>query len=130
MIILLLVVVILVLIYFFKKPKIRFKPYSIKGYSDLKVDNYGFTKGGIPKIIIKTSWHKREKMPEQLIDAIKSSISMNPEYNIYYFDNDEVDLFMKEFSQQVEFKNVYEFYKTLVPGAFKADFFRDHLTNG
>jgi len=116
-------VLIIILVLFRKslyKPTINLKKYDIDGYNELKnytVTNY--TEGGIPKIIIKTSWHKRENIPIQIIDCLEATKNLNPDYNVYYFDDDEVIQFMKEFSEEA-----YQMYMKLVPGAFKADFFR------
>lgn len=104
--------------------KIKFISIDIKGYSDLKKDLINsFTKGGIPKIIIKTSWHKRDKFPEIINDVLKKTEERNPGYQIYYFDDDEVDQFMREFGNYNDL-DVYSCYRKLVPGAFKADLFR------
>lgn len=104
--------------------------YSIKGYNDL-VNNkdflYNCTEGGIPKIIIKTSWQTRDNFPLQMIESLDKTIGLNPEWSIFYFDDDEVDNFMKDFSNEYSisiYNNIYSLYKKLIPGAFKADLFR------
>jgi hypothetical protein len=98
---------------------IKYTNYSIKGYSDLQQDTWSFTPNGIPKIIIKTSWHTRSKMPVQIIEVLEQTRLLNPEYQVYYFDNSESDQFMKDYSPQV-----YLNYLKIIPGAFKADLFR------
>jgi mannosyltransferase OCH1-like enzyme len=123
MIYLIIAAVILILFIYFKSPmKVITTNYYIKGYRHLKqkeLFEYTTTPGGIPKIIIKTSWHKRHSMPIQMIDALETTKRLNPDYELYYFDDDEVIEFMREYSD-----NALELYNKLVPGAFKADFFR------
>ena len=95
--------------------------YTYKGYNSLLKD-YSFinyTPGGIPKIIIKTSWHTRDNFPSELTLTLNNTILLNPDYNLYYFDDDEVLEFMKSYS-----KRAYKAYKKLIPGAYKADLFR------
>ena len=95
--------------------------YIYKGYRDLLKDyeSVKYTTGGIPKIIIKTSWQTRKEFPRELNTVLNNTIIMNPGYNLYYFDNDEVEEFMKSYSMRA-----YNAYNKLVPGAFKADLFR------
>ena len=52
-------------------------------------------------------------------DVLKSTIELNPGYTLYYFDNNDCEKFMKEYSNRA-----YRAYKKLIPGAFKADLFR------
>lgn len=97
---------------------------TYKGYKDLLKDykNVKYTEGGIPKIIFKTSWQKRDEFPTVLNDVLNNTIVMNPEYQVYYFvndDDDEVGEFMKAYSERA-----YKAYKKLKPGAYKADLFR------
>ena len=101
-----------------KKSKVK---YIYKGYNNLLKDynTVKYTSGGIPKIIFKTSWQKREEFNGELITVLNDTIIINPDYNLYYFDNDEVDTFMKSYS-----KRAYDAYNKIVPGAFKADLFR------
>ena len=114
-----LILVLVLVILFFKPPnKVVYQPYNIKGYLDLKQDkNTFYTTGGITKIIIKTSWHKRDSFPLPMIDALEQTKQLNQDYELYYFDNDEVDQFMKDIE-------LYDVYDQIVPGAFKADLFR------
>ena len=116
---LIILIIFLVIIFNYKK-KIEYSKYSVKGYSDLKNDSStSLTPGGIPKIIIKTSWQTRDHMPVQMINALKRTRSLNPDYQLYYFDNLECDEFMKDYSPRV-----FEAYNKVIPGAFKADLFR------
>jgi mannosyltransferase OCH1-like enzyme len=121
-IIIILSVFIIILLYNLNKKKCEhFDDGSYKGYGDLLKDykNAKYTEGGIPKIIFKTSWQKRNELPEAIHDVLKTTIILNPEYQLYYFDNDEVGEFMKAYSERA-----YNAYKKLKPGAYKADLFR------
>jgi len=95
--------------------------FSLPGYYQLLHNNtnYKYTPGGIPKIIIKTSWQKINELPREVQGALKKTISLNPDYTLYYFDNDDVESFMKDFSLEA-----YNAYKSLIPGAYRADLFR------
>ena len=96
--------------------------YFIKNYSRFKLDSLGgwtLTPGGIPKIIIKTSWQNIDKMPKQMIDALNKTKTTSPDYQLYYFDNTDVIEFMKDYSPRA-----FAAYNKIIPGAFKADLFR------
>ena len=97
---------------------------KLKGYTNLINDqsNWNYTPGGIPKIIIKTGRFKRDSFPDTIKDIFLDLMNQNPEYQLYYFDNDECDQFMKDYSN-----DVFKCYDKLIPGAFKADFFRVSL---
>lgn len=116
-------VFIIILVYNLNKKKCEhFDDGSMyKGYTDLLKDykNTKYTTGGIPKIIFKTSWQKRNELPEAIHDVLKTTMILNPEYQLYYFDDDDVVEFMKAYSERA-----YNAYKKLKPGAFKADLFR------
>ena len=120
---LIILILILILILFFLRFK-KVKPiiytyYYIKNYNDLLNDSIMYTAGGIPKIIIKTSWHYINHIPIQMKEALEISKNLNPEYQQYYFNDDDVIRFMKDYSE-----DVFKCYKKLIPGAFKADLFR------
>jgi mannosyltransferase OCH1-like enzyme len=147
MMIVLLIFLLIVLFIICKKERltnVKYKSYNIAGYNELKnKKKYSYTPGGIPKIIIKTSWQTRDKFPLQMINSLKANQKINPDYNIYYFDDNQVLKFMKDFSDLYsneigneignKFGNeigneidniIYNCYNKLVPGAFKADLFR------
>ena len=125
-IIIIISIFIIILVYNYNKKRQTFydSKGTYKGYKDLLKDykNVKYTEGGIPKIIFKTSWQKRDEFPTVLNDVLNNTIVMNPEYQVYYFvndDNDEVGEFMKAYSERA-----YKAYKKLKPGAYKADLFR------
>ena len=94
---------------------------KIKTYSNLIKDYSSIPKtpGGIPKLIIKTSWQKLNNLPSQVEDVLNITIRLNPDYRVYYFDDDDVNNFMKSYGSKE-----YSAYNKLVPGAYKADLFR------
>ena len=98
------IIFILILLFVYllpRKKKTVYRSYMVKGYIDLQNErSFDVTSGGITKIIIKTSWHKRSSMPLQMIKALEKTKQLNPGYTVYYFDNDEVDEFMKDFSNE------------------------------
>jgi hypothetical protein len=90
-------------------------------YQDLikEYESIPKTSGGIPKLIIKTSWQKLNKLSSQVEDVLNITLRLNPDYRVYYFDDDDCDKFMKSYGSKE-----YSAYNKLVPGAFKADLFR------
>jgi hypothetical protein len=77
------------------------------------------TPGGIPKIIYKTSWQKKDEMPKEIINVLEITKQLNPGYQLKYFDDTDVLQFMKEYSDEA-----FVAYNKLIPGAYKADLFR------
>jgi len=108
------IIVILIIFYYYSK-----KP--LKGYDDLLNDYkyFKYTSGGIPKIIIKKSWQMQDNFPPILTSTLNDIIKLNPEYNLYYFDDIDSAKFMKSYSQRA-----YNAYNKLIPEAYKADLFR------
>jgi len=104
----------------FKNRKTKVK-YTYKGYKSLlkSYSNIKYTTAGIPKIIFKTSWQKRSNFPSELTMTLNNTIIMNPDYNLYYFDDNEVIDFMESYSSRA-----YKAYMKIIPGAYKADLFR------
>jgi mannosyltransferase OCH1-like enzyme len=94
----------------------------LKTYDDLlntDLSKIERTPGGIPKLIFKTSWQTIDKFPKEMEDALEHTIVLNPKYQVYYFDDRDVHIFMKNFGP-----SEYAAYTKLIPGAFKADLFR------
>jgi Glycosyltransferase sugar-binding region containing DXD motif len=116
--IVLLVFLVVIVFIFIQRDIVRTTSYNVPGYKEL-TDAVKFTEGGIPKIIIKSSWQKRDAFPIQMKQALERIRLQNPEYSLYYFDDDEVDAFMKNFSA-----DAYYCYNKLKPSAFKSDLFR------
>jgi len=94
---------------------------KIKTYQDLikEYESIPKTSGGIPKLIIKTSWQKLNNLSYQVKDVLNIILRLNPDYRVYYFDDDDCDNFMKSYGLKE-----YLAYNKLVPGAYKADLFR------
>ena len=97
--------------------------YTIKGYYDLLLDvsngtiKYNFK--GIPKIIFKSSFHTRNEMHEEIINVLEITKKLNPDYEIYYFDDTEAEQSIKDISNRL-----HRAYKNIIPSAFKSDFWR------
>ena len=95
-----------------------YSKYCIKGYTDLLSDKIIFDKK-IPKIIFKTSWHTRDNMHCSIKYALEITKNLNPNHEIYYFDNQEVEQFMKDYSEKA-----YSAWLKIKPSAFKCDLWR------
>ena len=91
--------------------------YQIKGYSDLLKETNNVTPSGIPKIIFKTSPFKIESMNIEIIRTLSNLKRLNPDYSIYYFDDHDIERSLKDLGY-------LEIYLKLIPGAFRADFWR------
>jgi len=97
--------------------------YNIKGYSDLLLDvsngTIKYNSKGIPKIIFKSSFHIRNEMHEEIINVLEITKNLNPDYEIYYFDDTEAEQSIKDISNRL-----HRAYKSIIPSAFKSDFWR------
>lgn len=71
----------------------------------------------IPKIIFQT-W-KTKKISSDLAFLINSWKKNNPNFEYRFFDDKECEVFLKSFN-----KRIFESYKKIIPGAFKADLWR------
>ena len=101
----------------------RYSDYDIKTYDDFIYDTthnkiiYGVNT--IPKIIFKSSSFKTYCMPLQIIEVLEITKKLNPEYTLYYFDDDDIDRFIQDY-----YSDIYIYYKQLNPGAYRSDFWR------
>jgi len=86
--------------------------YKFLGYSDLKKSTNKFR-------IFKTSKFTRSNLPQQIKNALEITKKLNPGYDLYYFDDTEMEQFLLEYNERI-----YRAFKKLIPGAFKADLFR------
>jgi mannosyltransferase OCH1-like enzyme len=92
----------------------------IEIYTNRKVERITFDNiQKIPKVIIQTTFTKNIKNILHF-NAIMTFIELNPEYEYKIFDNDEVRLFIKKNFN----RDTLIAYDLIIPGAFKADFFR------
>jgi len=98
---------------------VNFVSIRLPGYHELLTSKFQYTTGGIPKIIIKTSWQPLDRFPYEINQVLQKTMDQNPDYQLYYFSDADVEQFMKDYSM-----DIYNNYLNLVPGAFKADFFR------
>jgi len=122
--ILVLLGIIVLLILIISTSRSRLEPVlskKIKTYQDLIKDYSSIPKtpGGIPKLIIKTSWQKLNNLSYQVEDVLNITLRLNPDYKLYYFDDDDCNNFMKSYGSKE-----YSAYNKLIPGAYKADLFR------
>lgn len=81
--------------------------------------NVNYTNGGIPKIIHKTSKYKINEINNITYKTLFDIQSQNKDYKMIYYDDDDCNMFMKSYDTFV-----YDCYKKLIPGAYKADLFR------
>lgn len=79
-----------------------------------------YTKLKIPKFIFRTSNYKLSEVPSEIGNILSNTLENNPDYIQVYFQNDnDIDIFIKEY-----YPNYFDLYKSVKPGAFKADIFR------
>lgn len=81
--------------------------------------NVSFMKEEIPKQIFLTSKFELENLPQKIKENIENTKSINPGYEVRYYSDSEAEKFVKE-----NFPEYLDDYKTLVPGAYKADLLR------
>jgi len=73
----------------------------------------------IPKIIWRTSRYELHEVPPAIQAALRNSAEMNPDYTqVYLSDSGILDFVTKEFPQYLRQ------YRSVLPGAYKADMFR------
>jgi mannosyltransferase OCH1-like enzyme len=86
--------------------------------TNIKLNKIIYKNTNIPKVIIQTG--KDNKVNMANYNAIMTFIELNPEFTyIYYDDNDIITFLKSKFS-----KRYIDAYNKLIPGAYKADFFR------
>lgn len=73
----------------------------------------------IPKIVFKTGSFELYDIPIELYRIFKETESKNPSYTFVYFSDREMNQFVKE-----KFPQHCSLFKSLIPGAFRADVFR------
>jgi mannosyltransferase OCH1-like enzyme len=85
---------------------------------DLEPENLDY-KQKIPKRIIHTGFNNKYKNLLHY-NSIMSFLELNPEYEYYYFNDEQSRTFIKKNFK----KEILDAYDLLVPGAYKADLFR------
>jgi mannosyltransferase OCH1-like enzyme len=96
---------------------------EIKKYKDIKGRRW--TEGGIPKWIFRTGGLEYENLPPTITTIYTHILDQNPGYELFYFsDADCVEFILEEYG-----KEYLDYYNTLIPTAYKADFFRYCLLN-
>lgn len=91
----------------------------IKTYKDLK--DFDFQRGFlIPKLVFRTGRYIVDELPKEVIELYESEMAKNPEYTLYYFDDNDVDNFViLEYGILM-----FDWMSKLIPKAFQADFWR------
>lgn len=90
----------------------------IKTYKDLK--GRVWKDDSIPKWMIRTGTTEVSELPDKIVTLYTSALDNNPEYELFYFsDADCVQFIMEEYGQEY-----LDLYNTLIPSAYKADFWR------
>lgn len=91
----------------------------IKTYKDLKGRKW--EGDGIPKWVYRSGSMSLENIPDFLRTVYEKDIlAKNPGYELFYLDNADCEQFIKEEWGQ----DYLAVYNTLIPTAYKADFFR------
>lgn len=92
---------------------------TIKTYKDLKYySTDSFT--GIPKFIFRTGKFHVDELPEEIVEIYQRQLKENSGYELFYFDDNDCQKFVEDYCS-VE---LIESYNSLIPKAFKADFWR------
>jgi len=119
---------------------LKLKIYSINNNNDNEIISLGSSEKNekIMDIICKIKLHKviyhSQDIPKKIIqttysknidnilhyNSIQTYIELNPEYEYYLFDNNDSRLFIKNNFDE----NTLIAYDLIIPGAYKADFFR------
>lgn len=89
-------------------------------YKHLKILDIKPNKNVIPKYIFRTGSCNVKNLPKEIFDLYTKTIENNQEYTLFYFDDIDRELFIKENYNE----NYYNAYKKLIPKAYQADFFR------
>jgi hypothetical protein len=88
----------------------------IKKYIDLlELEINDFSK--IPKNIFRTSKYKIDELPKEVMDIYEDEMINNPEYTLYYFDDDDC----LKFIEDLDDKRLLDAYNKLIPTAYKGD---------
>jgi mannosyltransferase OCH1-like enzyme len=91
----------------------------IKTYKDFK--EYKFLNDGqIPKIVFRTGRYNVNELPSEIKHLYEKEIIENPYFSFFYFDDKDCEEFiLLEYGSEM-----FKLYDTLIPTAFKADFWR------
>ena len=74
----------------------------------------------IPKIVFRTSKFKLQDLPIPMMDMYNQEIAHNPNYDFYYFDDDDCQSFIESIGNE----RLLNAYNKLIPTAYKADLWR------
>jgi mannosyltransferase OCH1-like enzyme len=104
------IVIIIILVFYYINHSLKRKIMVNEYFSNQKQNQ-------IPKIIIQT-W-KTKAIPDRYKEDVKSISEYNKDFTFLFFNDDEIDLFLKEYYPQY-----YESYNKLPVKIQKIDYFR------
>jgi mannosyltransferase OCH1-like enzyme len=99
--------------------KIEYTKHMIQTYKDLK--NKKWEGEFIPKWVYRSGPMSLENLPESVREVYEQQIlANNPGYELFYFDDADCEQFILEEWGQ----DYLDLYNTLIPTAYRSDFFR------
>ncbi len=112
-------IIIYVIIILNQAPVIKYSNEFLNDENDLLITSENSINTNEIPLNIFMTWKDKQFTPEmqKSIDIVKK---VNPEFNIYIYDNEDCRNFLKKNF----IKDVLESFDTLIPGAFKADLWR------
>lgn len=120
MIVCIVIIAIILIVVFLKTNRERYENfYSYKDLDKCLMYNITENERHIPKIIFRTAPFEFDKLPGVIIKNMSLMTKINPDYSqVYFSDNDVIDFIEENFPEYMEY------YDLIIPGAFKADFWR------
>lgn len=91
---------------------------KVRPYKDFKGKEW--REGGIPKWIFKTGPFQNGDLPEVMKLVYYEMSEKNPGYQLFYFSDDECIEYIRDYYGEDYVRR----YNSLVPGAYKADYWR------
>ena len=73
----------------------------------------------IPRLVFRKAETNYTSLPEAFKEIMRNTTRLNPKYSQFYFSSLDTALFIQQY-----FPQYWSDYKTVVPGAFRADIFR------
>lgn len=101
-----------------KKEEIPMKDRTVKAIKFLKAQKHPGKDLLIPRIIMQTN--ETDRVPPGMFKAMKTIIDLNPEYEYRYYSDESAQEYLRSHYGH----RVVNAYNDLIPGAYKADFFR------
>jgi hypothetical protein len=98
------------------KPNQWYNP--IRTYQDFKGKEW--REEGIPKWIFRTSPFSFDDLPKVMKVIYGELVNKNPGYQLFYFSDDDCINYIRDYYTEEHVRR----FNTLIPGAYKADYFR------